>query len=178
MTTAVDRGSIPRISTIGCCHTLLSSSAIKAARPGGLVLSLLNKGRIRLSTTSPENVSTAIPSAVLVSGAAGIRLGERRPKPTTMTPGQTEADVTSWAADGLETGVWEAGPGEFTATRVGYHEVCQILSGRATITEENGTVLELAAGDLFVTPAGWRGTWLVHETLRKVFVIQTLPTAE
>lgn len=145
-----------------------------------------------MSTTSPESgsaaVSTAdpaavpaaipaaIPAAVLIAGAASIPLGERRPKPTSTTPGQSEADVTSWAADGLETGVWEAGPGEFTATRVGYHEVCQILSGRATITEENGTVIELAAGDLFVTPAGWRGTWLVHETLRKVFVIQSLPT--
>lgn len=86
--------------------------------------------------------------------------------------------MTSWSADGLETGIWEAGPGEFAATRVGYHEVCQILSGRATITEENGTVLELAAGDLFVTPAGWRGTWLVHETLRKVYVIQSLPPTQ
>ena len=113
------------------------------------------------------------PLSVVVKAAAGINLGDTRPKATSRTPGQHEADVTSWTADGLEAGVWEANPGVFTATREGYHEVCQILSGRATITEENGTTLELAAGDLFVPPAGWRGTWSVHETMRKVFVIHT-----
>ncbi len=118
---------------------------------------------------------TTTPHAVLVKGASSVALGQSRPKPTSSTAGQLESDVTSWTADGLEAGIWEAGPGEFTATRDGYHEVCQILSGRATITEENGQTLELEAGDLFVTPAGWRGTWAVHEAMRKVFVIHTLP---
>lgn len=122
--------------------------------------------------------SATVQAAILISGAGTIALGESRPKPTATTPELREADLTGWAADGLETGIWEASPGTFTATRIGYHEVCQILSGRATIHEENGTVLELAAGDLFVTPAGWRGTWTIHETMRKVFVILTLPPTE
>jgi uncharacterized protein len=47
-----------------------------------------------------------------------------------------------------------------------------------TLTEEGEQPLELTAGDLFVTPAGWRGTWQVHESVRKVFVIiPTTPAA-
>lgn len=115
------------------------------------------------------------PRAIVVKNVETMELGSTQPKPTAITPGQIEAAVTSWSSDGLEAGAWEASPGTFTATRVGYHEVCQIVSGRATITEHDGIAYELSAGDLFVTPAGWHGTWTVHETLRKMFVIYTLP---
>ncbi|MBU4214129.1 MAG: DUF861 domain-containing protein [Actinobacteria bacterium] len=111
--------------------------------------------------------------ATVLHDAAGVPLPAGRPKPTSTT-GQQETDLSVWALDGTETGVWEVGPGTFTATREGYHEVCQILSGRATLTHPDGTQVEIGAGDLLVTPAGWVGTWHVHETLRKVFVIRTL----
>lgn len=29
-------------------------------------------------------------------------------------------------------------------------------------------------GSLFVTPAGWRGSWTIYEPLRKMWVIQNL----
>lgn len=44
-----------------------------------------------------------------------------------------------------------------------------------TLVEEGEQPLDLQAGDLFVTPAGWHGVWHVHETVRKVFVV--IPTA-
>ncbi|WP_244296762.1 cupin domain-containing protein [Paenarthrobacter nitroguajacolicus] len=50
-----------------------------------------------------------------------------------------------------------------------------ILSGTATIVEEDGTSFEVGPGTLFVTPAGWTGTWTVHETLRKMWVVTDLP---
>ena len=69
----------------------------------------------------------------------------------------------------VKTGVWECQPGGWQSTREDT-EVCYILSGRATITDgENGTVYDVAAGDVLVQPKGWSGRWDVTETIRKVY---------
>lgn len=31
--------------------------------------------------------------------------------------------------------------------------------------------VSLGAGDTLVMPSGWRGAWVVHETVRKLYVI-------
>lgn len=96
------------------------------------------------------------------------------PKPTSLD-GQLESSLDIWVSEdgSLETGIWECSPGTFTATREGYDEVATILSGRATVVDGDGVVTELAAGSVLVTPAGWTGTWTVHESMRKVYVIRT-----
>ena len=116
--------------------------------------------------------TSVAPALVLLSAADTRSLGEAVPRPTTTTPGQLESNATAWtAADGaVTTGVWEATPGSFTAIRDGYHEICQVLSGRATVVSESGDSIEVGAGDLFVMPTGWRGVWHVHETIRKTYV--------
>ncbi|MFC6356053.1 cupin domain-containing protein [Luethyella okanaganae] len=68
-------------------------------------------------------------------------------------------------------GVWEVTPGTFTSTRVGYHKMCQIVAGSATIVEPDGRGFEISTGSLFITPEGWEGTWTVHETLRESWVV-------
>lgn len=113
--------------------------------------------------------------AVVLNDASTASVDAHHAKATSTTPGQTEASAEVWAADGLRTGIWEVTPGTFSSTRDGFHEVCQILSGRATIQEPSGRVFEIAAGSLFVTPAGWQGTWTIHETLRKSWAVFTLP---
>jgi uncharacterized cupin superfamily protein len=110
--------------------------------------------------------------AVILHRAESAELGPHAPKPTSTTAGQTEAVRTVWTAPrGVEAGIWEATPGRFTAEREGYHEVCQILSGRATVTADDGDPVEIGPGDTLVTPAGWTGVWEVHETLRKTYVV-------
>lgn len=110
--------------------------------------------------------------AIVVSDARTSAAGEHRPKVTAKLPGQTESSLTVWeSAEGIRSGVWEVTPGVFDSTRPEYHEMCQIVSGRATITEPDGTVFEIGPGSLFITPEGWTGTWEVHETLRKVWVV-------
>ena len=74
--------------------------------------------------------------------------------------------------EAIETGIWECSPGTFIVHRDGYDEIAQILSGSATITGEDGTVVELKVDSTIVTPEGWRGTWVVHEPIRKMFVIR------
>ena len=110
--------------------------------------------------------------AIVVSDVRTCDAGEHRPKATAKQPGQTESSRTLWeSAEGIRSGVWEVTPGTFDSTRPEYHELCQIVSGSATITEPDGTSFEVVPGALFITPEGWVGTWEVHETLRKAWVV-------
>ena len=67
-------------------------------------------------------------------------------------------------------GVWAATRG---AWRVSYseHEFCHLLAGKVALTSEAGERSEFAAGDSFVIPAGFAGTWEVIEDCRKLYVI-------
>jgi len=119
-------------------------------------------------------VDTATLANLHVAGLDTIDLGEFRLKPTRISEDQMEASRTLWVSpDGTVTiGVWECRPGRFTATRDGYSEVAHIIAGTFSITNPDGSVSHHGPGDLIVTNAGWRGTWDVAETVRKVWVIQ------
>jgi uncharacterized cupin superfamily protein len=110
-----------------------------------------------------------------VTDANTMPLPPRVPKPTSID-GQIESSESIWkSVDGVvETGVWECTAGTFTATRDGYDEVAIILSGTATVTSDAGDTVDLGPGSTLVTPAGWTGTWIVHEPVRKVYVLRTL----
>ena len=113
--------------------------------------------------------------ATVMSDATTVDPGEHKSKETSVTPGQAEVSLRLWERAGLKTGIWEVTPGTFKSTRPGYDEICQILSGTATITEPDGTSFDIGPGSLFVTPAGWEGNWTIHETLRKMWVVADLP---
>ena len=98
-------------------------------------------------------------------------LGERSPKATAVTDGVFEASDSLWGRAGLDVGYWECTPGRFTATRDGYTEICQILSGRVSVEVDGEAPVTLEAGDTLVMPSGWCGVWVVHETVRKLYVI-------
>ncbi len=102
-----------------------------------------------------------------IHDAASAAIGPHTPKPTSITEGQTEAALTLWAHERIDTGIWECTPGSFTAERNGYTEICTILSGSVTLEVEGQQPERLQAGDVFVMPSGWKGVWHVHETLRK-----------
>ncbi|MFB6959417.1 cupin domain-containing protein [Streptomyces sp. NPDC056309] len=128
-----------------------------------------------METTATATGTTAlVPAVAFLADAASADLPPATPKPTSTT-GQEETTLTLWQSpDGLvEVGVWECDPGHFTATRDGYDEVCQVLTGSATVRTEDGGDVELRPGATLAMPAGWRGTWQVHETLRKVYVVRT-----
>ncbi|MBK0420122.1 DUF861 domain-containing protein [Leucobacter sp. CSA1] len=98
-------------------------------------------------------------------------LGAHAPKPTATTPDLTEAARSVWSDDRIDTGLWECTPGSFAATREGYTEICTILAGRVTLEVDGAEPEEFGPGDVMVTPSGWRGTWIVHEPLRKHYTI-------
>ena len=105
---------------------------------------------------------------------AATPLSDFKPKPTTLTDGQKEAAAPLWAsADGSTSiGVWECTPGRFTADRTQGGEYCHIISGRATVTNADGSgARDIGPGDLLVLPQGWTGEWMIHEHMRKLYVI-------
>ncbi|MEV6008970.1 cupin domain-containing protein [Streptomyces sp. NPDC051976] len=74
------------------------------------------------------------------------------------------------SADGKQIrGIWQITPGVVTDTEA--DELFVVVSGSATIEVEGGSTLQVGPGDLTVLREGDRTTWTVHETLRKVYVI-------
>jgi len=73
--------------------------------------------------------------------------------------------------DAVEAGVWEVTPGVFAGENAGFGEQMYLLAGEATVTSDDGSTVELRPGVWFVARAGWRGTWEVRQTVRKLYVI-------
>lgn len=74
-------------------------------------------------------------------------------------------------ADGHFTaGVWESTP---CKDRCDYDvdEACFLLSGVVHVVADDGAEWTFRAGDCFVIPAGFKGTWETVETMRKFHFI-------
>ncbi len=67
-------------------------------------------------------------------------------------------------------GIWHSEPGRWKI-RYTEEEYCQVLEGISIITDQAGTAVIVRAGEEFVIPAGFIGTWEVVEPTRKRFVI-------
>ncbi|OAN39321.1 cupin domain-containing protein [Mycolicibacterium iranicum] len=108
---------------------------------------------------------------------------------TSLLPSAADAELEDWgqlaeatgepmAVHGLElwvdgaksAGIWQVTPGP-SYWKQEENEVIYVLSGRMTVTPDGGEPLDVNAGDIAVFPLGWSGTWVIHETLRKVYVI-------
>jgi uncharacterized protein len=102
---------------------------------------------------------------------ADVGDGTPRADPIAGTP--VEASVSLWVHGHLDAGVWQCTPGEFRFRRDGYQEVFCVLSGHATLHIDNGPSFELVPGAMILTPSAVTGRWVVHETLRKAYVVIT-----
>jgi len=81
--------------------------------------------------------------------------------------------LTMWTGpegSGQETGIWQctAGPSYWVQEE---NEFIYLLSGSLTVTPDGGKPMTFGAGDSAMFPRGWRGTWDLHETVRKVYVV-------
>lgn len=69
----------------------------------------------------------------------------------------------------MNAGVWEAEVGQWTVA-YSEHEYCEIVQGVSVLRDREGGAKTLRAGDRFVIPAGFSGTWEVLEPTRKIYV--------
>jgi uncharacterized protein len=112
---------------------------------------------------------------VVLENAPGISVDLRGPVPNATTGTPTESAHRAWTSpsEQIRSGVWECTPGSFPGNHA-ETEVCYLLSGRVTLTAEGKEPVDAGPGAMIVFPAGWQGTWEIHETIRKVFVIGNL----
>lgn len=70
----------------------------------------------------------------------------------------------------FHVGRWSSTPGRW---RVRYteDELCVLTAGRVVLRGSAGERLEFVAGDAFVVPAGFEGTWEVLEECAKIYAI-------
>jgi uncharacterized cupin superfamily protein len=94
------------------------------------------------------------------------------PPPVGSEPQPTLGSVEAYASPGgtVETGTWEATPGSFARAIVDA-EFCHFVFGRASFVSDDGKRYEFSAGDAAYFPPRTRGTWIIHETLRKTYCI-------
>ncbi|KQP96629.1 cupin domain-containing protein [Methylobacterium sp. Leaf117] len=83
-------------------------------------------------------------------------------------PQQTATYIYRSPDDLFAAGIWTCEPGKFRID-FGRAEFIQLIEGVVTVTDADGTVRTYRAGDAFVTPAGFSGTWDVIEPVKKHF---------
>ena len=72
------------------------------------------------------------------------------------------------------SGFWQSEVGKW---RISYteEETCHLLEGVSIVSDEDGNATTLRAGDSFVIPKGFVGTWEVVEPSRKLYAIYEEP---
>ena len=86
------------------------------------------------------------------------------------SPSTASRELVRDPSTGLSVGIWEHTAGQ--SVDVEADEVFVVLSGRATISYGDGSVVDVGPGSVVATPAGVATTWTVHEDLRKVYVVR------
>ena len=109
----------------------------------------------------------------IVSFATPVAAEHSAPDPEKLIAGRPVLTTQNHYADAAQqffSGVWASTEGKW---RVSYaeHEFCALLEGHVRIASDDGGVAEFRAGDSFVIPAGFRGTWETVTACRKLYVI-------
>lgn len=97
-----------------------------------------------------------------------------QPDPAQPTEGEALGTTMLYASlteGAIDSGVWSCTVGGWDETDYAVDEVMVMVQGRLRITDTDGSVHELKAGDMFYLPKGWSGRWDVLEDMKKIYVI-------
>jgi len=117
--------------------------------------------------------STPVPVGLpKMSESATATLEEWGPLEEATGPAMSTRGFTLWKNEETqaESGIWECTPGP-SRWVLETNEFVNVIFGRMTVTEDGGSPVEIGPGDTVVFPLGWQGSWEIHETLRKLYVI-------
>lgn len=112
-------------------------------------------------------------SSEIISFDQAIEPDVAAPAGDRLLEGAPEHRVWNFFTDSTQqffTGRWSSTRGKW---RVSYteNEFCHITQGRVQITAGSGHSRTFVAGDSFVIPAGFEGTWEVLEDCEKLYAI-------
>ncbi|HEU4486940.1 MAG TPA: cupin domain-containing protein [Povalibacter sp.] len=120
-----------------------------------LVLCALMSGAfVAVADDAPESIvkfDGADLASLMQSSAAVKKTTEIRT--TTAVPMFKSADAK------FSSGLFSSTAGHAEFESYAGDEFCYFVSGEATITSADGTVLKLKAGDAITIPKGWKGRW-------------------
>ena len=110
-------------------------------------------------------------SIVRLDGAVATEVSE--PPAERLIAGTPELQVSNYFTDTSQqffAGRWSATRGKW---RVRYteNELCVMTAGKVVIESTSGERMSFAAGDAFVIPSGFTGTWEVTEDCTKIYAI-------
>jgi uncharacterized cupin superfamily protein len=108
---------------------------------------------IALSTATPPTPDTISPEKLL-SGSAATKLWNAFSDPSNQ----------------FHVGHWSSEPCKI-AVAYTEHELCVITLGTAILTDADGSAQTYSAGDAFVIPAGFVGTWQSVTAVTKIYAI-------
>jgi uncharacterized cupin superfamily protein len=93
-----------------------------------------------------------------------------KPRLTADAPHESLARFWQTDDESFYHGVWQMEPGVLRDAPG--PETVIVLEGRATVTvAETGAVVEVGPGDVGIIEAGHKATWTVHETIRKIYIV-------
>lgn len=82
-----------------------------------------------------------------------------------------EATAYRSARDGTKrVAFWESEPGVLKTDNYPIDEFVYVIEGHLVTSDVGGKVHEFRAGDTFVIPKGWAGTWDMKSHFKKLFV--------
>lgn len=120
--------------------------------------------------------TSGVPSIVYEASPATIALTTSRRRSPALAGEPVKSFEVLHSDAGGRSGVWECTPGCFESARTGDTELMHFIAGIGTITTADGSVHDIRPGVALVAPDGWRGTWDIRETVRKVYTIWTAAT--
>jgi uncharacterized cupin superfamily protein len=83
-------------------------------------------------------------------------------------PVQQAQNLFSSADGRFHSGIWRAERGTWRVVFT-ESEFCHLLEGVITVRGDDGSVATFKAGDAFVSPAGFTGTWEIVEPAKKYY---------
>jgi len=112
-------------------------------------------------------------STAIVRLDAHVDADVSEPPAERLLTGAPKLQVRNFFTDATQqffAGRWSATRGKW---RVRYteNELCVMTAGRVVIESDAGERLSFQAGDAFVVPAGFSGTWEVVEDCSKIYAI-------
>jgi uncharacterized cupin superfamily protein len=83
-------------------------------------------------------------------------------------PAQAATNLFQSSDGRFNSGIWEAQRGKWRVV-FAESEFCHLLSGVIVVTGDDGSECTFRAGDAFVSPAGFTGTWEIIEPAKKLY---------
>jgi len=124
---------------------------------------------------NPENemLEKAMATPAIVDFRRNIKGDESAPAADKVVKGEPKTVVKNYFSDPsgqFFAGTWASSVGKWKI-QYSENEFCHLLEGRVVITSEEGKRWQFNAGDAWVIPAGFSGTWETVEPARKRYAI-------